>query len=272
GSVIYNFDDLRSLSFTVAEGYRAGGSYIRAAPGEPAEQREFDPEFLTNYEVAFRSFWPDYELTVNANVFYSDWEDQQVSVPGPTGTLLDVDVFNAGSSRLYGLELEINKPLSRTLNLTFTLGLLDTEFRDFPFAIDSNGDPINPDDPTYANLVGNAFNSAPETTAALTLAYNGSSGWFASGNVSYASDQFSDVTNLELNKVGDYTLVNGRVGYDWQYLTVSAFVNNLFDERFAGRQGISNVSNDTGTEQLNQQPFFVVNDPRLYGVEVRFSY
>ncbi|MEM8814280.1 MAG: TonB-dependent receptor [Pseudomonadota bacterium] len=272
GAVIYNFDELRSLSFTIARGYRAGGSYIRSIPGESVQLLDFDPEFLTNYEFAFRSRWPDQALTLNANLFFSDWEDQQVTVPGPSGTALDTLILNAGSAEIYGLELELRKALSGSLDLFATLGLVETEFQDFPFAVDANGNPVNPANPTYANLAGNEFNSAPRTTLAVGLSYERSNGFFMSGNASYASSQFSDVTNIEENKVGDYTLVNLRAGYRRDTWTIAGFVDNVFDERFVGRQGLSSVNTSSGVAVPNAQPFFVVNDPRVYGLEIRYSY
>ncbi len=271
GAAIYRFDDLRSLSFTIARGYRAGGSYIRAVPGESVELLDFDPEFLTNYEFAFRSQWPNQALTLNANLFFSEWEDQQVTVPGPSGAVLDTLILNVGSAEIYGLELELRKSLSESLDLFATLGLVQTEFQDFPFAVDANGDPLNPDDPVYANLAGNEFNSAPQATLAVGLSYESPKGLFLSGNASYASSQFSDVTNLPENKVGDYTLVNARAGYRWDTVSVAFFVDNLFDERFVGRQGLSSVSTSTGVAEPNSAPFFVVNDPRVYGIELRYS-
>ncbi|MEM1411364.1 MAG: TonB-dependent receptor, partial [Pseudomonadota bacterium] len=271
-SVLYRFDELRTLSFTYARGYRAGGSYIRAVPGEPVQLLDFDPEYLDNYELAWRSEWLDQSLIVNANLFFSDWQDQQVTVPGPTGFVFDSLTLNAGQSEIYGLEVEAQWVITDTLAAFATLGLVQTEFKDFPFAIDENGDPVNPDDPTYANLAGNEFNSAPQTTFSIGLSWDQGGGWFASGNLSYASSQFSDVTNLAGNKVGYYTLVNARGGYRWTNWSLAAFVDNLFDERFAMRQTLSSVSTASGSEALTPQPFFAVNNPRVFGVELRYAY
>ena len=121
-------------------------------------------------------------------------------------------------------------------------------------------------------MAGNEFNSAPNWSLALGLAYDHPAGFFASGNASYASSQYSDVTNLEENKVGDYTLVNLRAGYRRNNWSVAAFVDNLFDERFAGRQGVYNVNPGTGVSEPAAAPFFAVNDPRIYGMEIRWSY
>src|SRR3546814_10188159 len=62
--------------FTVQRGYRSGGS-----SGNIARSATFsyDPEFTWNYELSLRSAWLDGRLTLNANAFYVDWKDQQVS-------------------------------------------------------------------------------------------------------------------------------------------------------------------------------------------------
>ncbi|MEM9758426.1 MAG: TonB-dependent receptor [Pseudomonadota bacterium] len=271
GALIYRFNELQSLSFTVARGYRAGGSYLRVVPGEAVEQLTFDPEYLTNYELAYRSQWQDRTLTLNANLYYSQWEDQQVTLPGPSGLVFDTLILNSGESDIYGLEIELRKTFSERLEVFVTAGFAETEFKDFPFAVDSNGNPANPENPRFANLAGNEFNSAPNASLALGVAYEDPRGFFASGNVSYASSQFSDVTNLPENEVGDYTLVNARAGYRWRTWAAALFVNNLFDERFVTRQGLSTVNTGTGVVDPNTQPFFVVNDPRVFGLELRYS-
>ncbi|MEM1262847.1 MAG: TonB-dependent receptor [Pseudomonadota bacterium] len=270
-SVIYRFDDQRSLSFNYARGYRAGGSFIRNVPPAP-QLLEFDPEFLDNYELAWRSQWFDQRLTVNANIFYSDWKDQQISIPGPTGFALDALTINAGRSELYGLEIEAQVALTDTVTAFGSLGLVRTRFEDFPFAIDENGAPSNPDDPTFADLSGNEFNNAPETTVAVGLTWDGGSGWFASGNASYASDRFADVTNLPENRGGEYILVNARAGYRWDQWSVAAFADNLFDERVALDSFFGFVSTATGEVEVAGGPSFTVNDPRIYGLEVRYSF
>ncbi|MEM9530591.1 MAG: TonB-dependent receptor [Pseudomonadota bacterium] len=270
-SLVHRFNDQKSLSFTVARGYRAGGSYLYAPPGAVPETRTFDPEYLNNFELAFRSEWLDGTLFLNANAFFSDWEDQQVTIPGPSGAFFDADTLNVGGAELYGLEVELRHAVSDAFDWFLTLGLLETEFTNFPFAVDSTGTPSNPADPQFANLAGNQFNSAPQVNLAAGFNYDFGNGFFVNGNASYAGSQFSDVTNLPENEVDSYVLVNARAGYAWDQWRVSVFVDNLLDERFAGRQGLFSVTAATGTVTPNQTAFFSVNDPRVIGVELRYS-
>ncbi|MEM8492499.1 MAG: TonB-dependent receptor [Pseudomonadota bacterium] len=268
-SIIHYFDELRSLSFNISRGYRAGGTFGELTPAGFVQQ-SFDPEYLMSYELAFRSQWMDRTLTFNANVFFSDWEDQQVTIPGPTSSPFDVITTNAGSSELYGLEIELRKVFRERLQAFASLGITRTEFSDFPFAVDGEGNPLNSQDPQFANLSGNEFNTAPQTTIALGFSYDDPSGFFVSGNASYQSERFSDVTNLPENEADEYTLVNVRAGYRADSWSISAFANNIFDERIVLNQAATAVANNTGVVAPVDPPFFVVNDPRMFGVELRY--
>ncbi|MEM1052555.1 MAG: TonB-dependent receptor [Pseudomonadota bacterium] len=263
-SVFYNLDDDRSIGLLVARGYRAGGSFVFSTPANPGvvEVRQFDPEFLTNYEIAFRSYWPELNLTLNANLFYSDWTDQQITVPGPSNAPLDIDIVNAGSSEIYGLEIEAVAEVTPEFSVFTSFGLLETEFNDFPFA--QTGE--------FANLAGNEFNAAPNVTLSAGIVYDQPEGLFFSGDLALASSQFSDVENLRLDRTDSYALVNGRIGYRFGFAEISLFVNNLFDERFFLRRDTRNVDAETSAITVNQVANFTVNDPRLWGVEARIRF
>lgn len=257
GGVTYDFDDLRSLSFTVARGYRAGGAFTSGT-----EILEFDPEFITNYEIALRSLWMDERLAFNANAFYSDVSEQQLRIQDPSGSL-SVLFVNAGSSELFGAEFSLDFAATDTLNLFGSLGLLQTEFNDFEF-IRGAGEP-------FENLAGNEFPSAPNVTAAAGFAYEHPFGFFSSANMSYASRQFSDVENIETDKADNRFLVNSRVGYRTDHVQISVFANNLFNERFTVARTTQSADN-TGTVVNDSSPLFTVNNPRQFGVELRARY
>ncbi len=262
--IIHNFDGRRSLSFGVQRGYRAGGSVVRLVPDLGiSELVSFDPEYVTNYELAFRSQWLGDRLTFNANAFYTKWTDQQVTVSGPSGLPLDSVVVNAGESKLYGLELSSSFQASSSLDLFASLGLLRTEFTDFPFA-QMTGE--------FENLAGNEFPTAPQTTAAAGINYDHPSGAYTSWNVSYRSSQFSDVTNLKVNKVSSYTLVNARVGYRSSGLDIYAYANNLFDKRVATSKTFATVNTGTGEVTPNGNARFQVNEPRQLGIAMEYRF
>ncbi|MEM9170759.1 MAG: TonB-dependent receptor, partial [Pseudomonadota bacterium] len=281
GGAIYNVDDDKSISFMVQRGYRAGGFFVLNGQVE-----QFDAEFITNYELAWRSVLFDNRLTFNANAFFATWSDQQLNIPEPG--LLDNRVVNAGASELYGLEIDASFQVTPAFEIYGNLGLVETEFTDFPFAVDENGEPLglvdvdlnpipglvgNP----FANLAGNEFPSAPGLTGTLGASYDSESGLFGSANVSYRSNQFSDVTNLPINQTGDYTLVNARVGYQTDNWRISVFVDNLFDEEFFRSLLLDEVNRNPesgGNATLGQAGTRrnAHSQPRHFGVEIEAAF
>ncbi|MEM7098369.1 MAG: TonB-dependent receptor [Pseudomonadota bacterium] len=260
-SVIRQLDEQQSVSFTIARGYRAGGSYLFAPAGQVPVTRSYDPEFVTNYEFAYRSQWPDQGLTFNANVYYTDWTDQQVSIPDPNNAFFGAEIVNAGESTLYGLEAELRADVSANLRGFLSLGILSAEFDNFPFAPGTGTE--------FENLKGNDFTNSPEVTAAVGFTYGAERGIFGGITVSYTDDSFSDLTNLDINQSDSFVLVNARVGYRWDNFEIAAIANNVFDDRYATSTRLRSVSTATGLTTPNSPASFTVNDPRLIGIELR---
>ncbi|MDD2136382.1 TonB-dependent receptor [Pseudomonas kurunegalensis] len=78
------------LGLMVQKGYRGGGVNVRAGGGHEA----YDPEYTTNYELSYRGAFLDKSLRAWANLYYTDWKDQQVSVLDPDTQF--AHIFNAG--------------------------------------------------------------------------------------------------------------------------------------------------------------------------------
>lgn len=266
-AIIYSFDEDRLVSLSVAKGYRAGGV-------NPIEDRleTFDAETLINYELAFRSTWFDDRFTFNANAFYGDWTDIQIGLPSPGG--ITPIIINGAEAELYGAELSARVQVTPQLEVFTEIGLLETEFTDFPFAVD---DPVSrnpiPGVPGFDNLAGNEFTLAPSTTASLGASYEGDNGVFGSFLISHRGEQFSDITNLPGNQTDSYTLVNGRVGYQFGGLRVSIYVENLFEEEFLNTIATQNVAFNENTVGIGGVGGFVDLSPlRTFGVELDYRF
>ena len=234
---VYRFSDDVSLGFSYQRGYRAGGSGSNAANGQPFE---FDPEFTDNYELAFRSEWYERKVTFNANLFYTEWQDQQVAI----GSFPDTIVTNAGESRLFGGEVDLRlRPVSG-LTLFGSLAYLDTEFTDF----------IN----RGTDFSGNEFPTAPDIMGAFGAEYLFANGFFIAGDASYTASSFNDTANTEDQRDDDRFLVNARAGYDAERWRVNLYATNVFDVDY-----VNNVVNNTIVN---------VGDPRLFGVRVEAEF
>jgi len=234
---VYDWTRDVSTSFTVQRGYRAGGSQQNTLTGVVTE---FDPEFTWNYEVAFRSLLLDGRLTANANIFYTEWEDQQVNVQGPSGLPIDFTTVNAGESQLYGGELSLEYRPTPKWDLFASVGHTHTEFLEFT----DNG----------VDLSGNEFPNAPEWTASAGASHFFDSGWEVHGDVSFTDSSFSFADNNPATGSDSRFLVNGRVGYRQDNWAVFAYVRNLFDVDYvtqstvagAGRVGLNTAKVRTG--------------------------
>ncbi|MEM6934528.1 MAG: TonB-dependent receptor, partial [Pseudomonadota bacterium] len=212
---VYDWTDDLSTGVTVQRGYRAGGSIRNGVTGEVSD---FDPEFTWNYEFALRSQWFDQRLTANANVFYTQWRDQQVVLPGDTGIPIDVIAANAGKSRLFGGELTLEALPVPELALFGSVAVSDTKFIDFV---------SGPDD-----FTGNRFNDAPVVSAAIGGEYFFDNGIVLGADVSYTGAAFGDVDNNPENRVDGYFLVNASIGYEEENWSVELYARNLLDNEY----------------------------------------
>lgn len=215
-AIHYEFNPDQRVSFTYQKGYRAGGAQVNLF----GQLNEFDAEFTDNYEIAYRGRFMDDLVFVSANVFFTDWSDQQVNVQ--VGDFFGTPVFdtvNAGGSELWGGEFSIEAQATPNLSLYGSVGYSNTEFTDFV----SNG----------VQLAGNAFPFASEITAAFGGRYVWDNGISLGVDVSYTDGAFGDVENTAALKSDDRWLVDASATYDfgdgWQ---VGAYVRNLFDEDY----------------------------------------
>lgn len=211
----YAWTDDISTGFTIQRGYRAGGVQQNITT---LAINEFDPEYTWNYEFDVRAQFFDGRLTANANVYYTEWQDQQVVVRGPSGLPLDEDIVNAGASELLGGELSITAQPTDALNLFASLGISDTKFTDFiSGGVDRSGDP---------------FANAPQVTGAFGGRYTFANGFEVSADASYTGSYFSNSNIIPETEVDSRFLVNVSASYERGPYQIIFYARNLFDEEY----------------------------------------
>ena len=222
--VVYDWTDDISTGFTVQRGYRAGGSAIDTIS---TAAYEFDPEFTTNYELAFRSLWLNKRVTVNANLFYTSYEDIQVSIPGPSGTFVDATIENAAEATLWGAELLTEFDVTPHLNLFANIGYTKTRFDEFIGNINN----------TPTDLSGNEFNQSPRWTGSVGAAYDIGYGFGVELDVNFTDKSYYTVENLPEELNSSFTLVNARIEYQSDsFWAVQLYARNLFDKQYLARK------------------------------------
>ncbi|RMB11875.1 TonB-dependent receptor domain-containing protein [Eilatimonas milleporae] len=274
-AVTYHFSGDHSVFVGARRGYRAGGPFLRIDQATGLfSVGTFDPEFLTSYEAGWRSVWLDGDLTFNGTVFLSKYQDQQISIPGPSGVPTDQVTVNAAESTLYGLELSANYEATENLSLYGSLGLLRTEFDEFPLSLASDAE---------ADLSGNEFENAPNVSFSLGANYRHRSGFFSDVSLNYQGDAESTVFNFGSEDLGsdfterveDAAIVNARLGYRMDHFTLTVFATNLFDADQPTNILIANQNTAFGTTGDNRflsRPGFTLRQPQTFGVSIDLEF
>ncbi|QIB64133.1 TonB-dependent receptor [Kineobactrum salinum] len=233
-SVNYALGEDMDVFATVSKGFKAGGVQL----GSDFERADFDPEELWNYELGFKSQLMDRRLRLNGSLFYLEWDDLQASFAVAETNDQGVIVFNSGiqnaaSASNLGGELEISAVLTENLVVNFSAGYVDAEFDDFTNAFV---------DGELYDLSGQAMPNAPE--------------WTFSGDAEYRftfADRYDSFVRLEWFhrdeilpdlvalvrqdegfpfRVPSYDHFNLRAGIETDRFSVTAYVENLFDEEY----------------------------------------
>ena len=218
GGISFEFSPDKTLSAIVQRGYRSGGSAVN--PGR-ARTYSYDPEYTWNYELSLRTQWLDRRLTLNANGFYIDWKDQQVYVQ-LSENVYDYETQNAGSSRVWGFEVESDFDITDRLNIYGSVGYSNSKFLDFQASAGQ-----------VLDLSGFQFANAPRWTWAAGMDWRHPSGISANVNVNYRGAQFQGIRDQSMGRdVPSRTLVNAKIGWSNDNLGAYLIATNIFDDRY----------------------------------------
>ena len=206
----------RTFGIQVARGYRGGGTSYAPSLGLT---RDYDPEYAWDTELFTRLAVTE-NLQVNAALFHSRIDDQQVPVNVPGGfPRIDTLIDNAASASRQGAELETRWQAADGLAITGALAWVQTEFDQLTL----NG----------VNRAGQAFSNAPEWIASVGIEYRHATGWFGSALFSYADSTYSEISSPQVTALESRQLLSARIGYAWQHASLYAFGSNLLDDDYA---------------------------------------
>jgi len=221
----WDMSDNTMLYGSASTGAKAGGFDAR---GQQAGNFEFEDEGVTAFEIGSKSRLADGRLEVNTAIFYSDYEDLQVSqFDGRVGFL----VGNAAKATSQGVEIDGRWLITEGLTLTFSGAYLDFQFDDYDGAC-SEG--LRLPTGTTCDYSGKPNIFSPEWTA------NGSLEWVtgvtdnmdfrANLDVLYTDEQYIDAT-LDDNVIQDsVTRINARIALESDSWSVALVGKNLTDE------------------------------------------
>lgn len=233
---------------SISRGFKSGGFNGRA--NTPADTSSFEPEFVWTYEMGAKASWLDNTLLTNWAVFYSDYSDFQARVAEDISSF---PVINAAELEIYGLELESVYIISAETQLRASLGLLNSDYKEF-------FDFREPDQ----NRADDTPPFAPDITFSLAGLHNIylSGGWAMTlgGDVRYVDDMFLSVDNQDVLTQDGYWLANAFTSVtspdgDW---TFTAGIRNITDEVYkVDAQEFSSVGNIQTAYYGDPQTFYV---------------
>ncbi|WP_322617598.1 TonB-dependent receptor [Pseudomonas sp. BIC9C] len=241
----YELADNQFVGFMVQRGYRGGGVNVRAGSGHQA----YDPEYTTNYELSYRGSFMDQTLRTRANLYYTDWKDQQVSVVNPQTEFFDV--FNAGRSDIKGLEVSVEKDFGQQLTLNAGASVTDGKYKDF---VTSDGRDMSGEDflfsPKYKMALGATYRWNDRVTLNTDVV------WQSTSPSEYEFDDAGQVTGKR--KADNYWLANFNAEYKiTKNVAVSGYVKNAFDKEY--------VTNNRSGDIID------VGAPRTAGLILRYD-
>lgn len=213
-----------------SNGFKSGGVDMRADVSlNPDADQPYDPEIVDTFEFGMKGEFFDRRLRMNAAVFYSDYQDMQVTVQRAVEAGVASQVLNAADATVQGFEVE--SVLAATDNLSFnaTIGFIDAEFDEVAF--------FNPETQQVEDVSGLwSFANTPEWSANLGFTQDFRTRWgdvVWSGNLAYRSDTqiFEVPSMLDMDA---YSLVNTSVVWysDDGRWNAGLHVKNLFDEEY----------------------------------------
>ena len=285
-NLTYQFSDTKMIYGTWSEGYRPGGNNRRGS------LPPYVSDYLTNYELGWKTSWMDNRLTFNGAVFRQEWEDFQFSILGANGL---TEIKNANQARINGLEMEMNFAATYNLQLTAGAAFYDAKLTEnFCGLTDSSGTPItecpvgviNPE--TGDEFEGPEASSGtqlpvtPKFKGNLTARYLFNIGGldaYVQGAVVHVGERTSDLRAAEREILGDlpaYTTADFSVGVAKNNWSLDLFVSNAFDERpqiarftQCAESVCGNVDHAPVPGYENGQIYTVTSPPRTVGL--RFS-
>ncbi len=268
-----NFDHLMTY-FTYSRGFRGGGFNGVLSP-TATDLNQFEPEFVDSFEWGFKTIGFDQRATLNVSVFYTDYQDIQVTTQVDVGDqngdgVPDIEqvTLNGAKATTHGAEIELLTLPIDGLQVHGSVGLLYTKFDEFLGISASDGMPLD--------RSGESFNNAPELQTHVSAQYSlevdpGGPEWLRGWvtprmDWSYQSSVHMVGTEVPEGTQGGYNLLHARLSYDFldDRAQVALWGKNLLDESYF--TWVSPVVSSFGIATR------IYNEPRTFGGELSYRF
>lgn len=241
-ALTYGISNVWTAYASYSQGYMPGGFNYFATAGTEADN-SFEPQQSANYELGIKGAMD--RLRVAASLFYMDIED--IHVYKAIGNMYLTD--NAKKAHSRGAELELTYRLTDTIELTGAAGIIQAEYDDY-----DAGDGVNYD--------GENIENTPSCTTRIGVAYLHPMGIYTRLDMkNQGAIHFYDDTNKAMVKEDAYTVINAKIGYQFDKWNFYVYGENLFDEEYI-----------TDFKSNSMVAIAGFGEPRTVGVGMRYRF
>jgi outer membrane receptor protein involved in Fe transport len=274
------------LYATWSEGFRPGGINRRGT------LPPYQADFLTNYEVGFKTSWARNRVRFNGAIFQDDWDDFQYSFLGLNGL---TEIRNAGQARIKGIEADLVWAVTDGFTLSTAATWLEAKTTVAYCGTTYDEPNVLPTDPRFGQIVtdcddpdapdgtflqapsGQELPVQPKFKANVVARHEFPIAGFdahVQAAVVYQGSAWSDLRTDERELLGrqpSYTIADFAFGIANESYGVELFIKNAFDERaeiarYAQCATFQPGVVDPRVPLCGLQPYTVTNVPRTIGV------
>ena len=229
-NLTYKFDPDHLIYATWSKGFRPGGVNRNGGGTLPP----YLPDYLTNYELGWKTTWDHHRLRFNGAFFVEDWKNFQFSYLGANAlTIID----NAGQARIKGVETDLEFAATEGLTLSGGFSLIDSKLTQ---EFCKGEDPSMCGQPGYEEYApaGTQLPTTPKFKGDVTARYTFAMPGGYQGNLQasevYVGPRWADLRLVARNALGEmpsYEITDFTASIEKGGLTTQLYLNNAFDNR-----------------------------------------
>jgi iron complex outermembrane recepter protein len=247
------------------QGFRPGGSNSGLPSGPngcyaSGVPQNYTPDTLNNYEVGWKTTFPQQQLLWNGAAYYMDWKDLQALIYNALVCPTSSYNINVGEAHIYGAESNIDYRVGERWSLQASLNYTQASV-------------VSVVNPAYQAYAGERLPFAPYFSWSWNLRYeqpfSDRMHGYAQFDMAHKGDMYNGLNPNDVNTglprilQPSYTLMNLRLGLnaaDGKWLT-ELYITNLTDKNAI-------VYSNTGNFDLR----LTTNEPRVYGLRVSYRW
>ena len=218
----WKINDDAMMYITRSEGYRPGGINRNPFAGD------YTSDFLTNYELGWKTEWMDRRLQFNGAVFVQKWDNFQIGFQGANGI---TQVANGPSAEVKGTELQVNWLAADSLLISASTAFYKSKLKDDYANFDAAGNVVSINAPA-----GTSLPITPKFKGSLVARYKFNVGDYdahvqgALAHSGKAASRLNIADNATVGGIEANTTLDLSTGIEKGSYAIELFISNVTNE------------------------------------------